>query len=222
MQQRLQVQGMVQQTNLAPPISYPQASTHKHYRGPGSSTIDYILTDNQDLLSDIEVLQENAQNTSSHYPVTACVNCILPPEPERKPKNITKTSKVKWTRCDKALYKDTASDLLPEVYPADDSPTTEAYCATITESLHYAAKVSTPATNTKKKSRKRWTDDISQAMACNREAVRQWRDAGKPDQGPVFMHKTEMKKTSGRKSDKQMPRSAPSYMSRSCRLLPAM
>ena len=107
---------------------------------------------------------------------------------------MTKTSKVKWTRCDKALYKITASDLLPEIYPADDSPTLEAYCATITEALHFAAKVSTPATNTKKP-RKRWTGDISRAMACNREAQREWRDAGKPDQGPVFMRKTEMKKT---------------------------
>ena len=91
---------------------------------------------------------------------------------------------MKWTHCDKALYIDTTSDLLPEVYPTDDSPTLEAYSATITEALHYAAKVSTPVAST-----------ISRAMACNREAVREWRDAGKPDQGPVFMRKTEMKKT---------------------------
>ena len=35
----------------------------------------------------------------------------------------------------------------------------------------------------------------SKAMACNKETVREWRDAGKPDQGPVFMRRTEMKKT---------------------------
>ena len=57
--------------------NYPRDGTHKHYRGTGYSTIDYILTSKQDILSNIKVDVLSGVNTSSHYPVMATRTCSL-------------------------------------------------------------------------------------------------------------------------------------------------
>ena len=53
----------------------PRDCTHKHYKGTRYSIIDYILTANKALLTEIKVNSFLGINTSSHFPVSAIMSC---------------------------------------------------------------------------------------------------------------------------------------------------
>ena len=125
------------------------------------------------------VLTENIENTSSHHPVVATICITLPDVPvnqwtcEPPPPPPDHTTGVEQ-------YCNIISYLMPAMDHVD-THCPEAYCETLMHTLHYAASRSIPRPKSRN-NRQVWDIDVSHAMAANKDALREWLNAGRPSQ----------------------------------------
>ena len=173
---------------------YPTRPTHSHHRGPGASTIDYILATKKDLIYSPSVDDISAPNTSSHHPVSAMIAMtvnIAPPAIPRSPRQ--PIPNLDWSRCDPISFNSIVSDLLPSI-DDNDLQCPEAWCETLTDVLLYAGRCSAPH-QAKRPNKQSWDGDVSRAMAENKAALREWISANRPSSGPLYTNRRETKKS---------------------------
>jgi len=170
------------------PPDYPLDGTHLHHRGSGTSTIDYILTLEQNVASNIRLLRDRPDNTSSHIPLAVDICCNFNIASTDEPS--IQTPSINWNKCDKPLYQEILDSILPQLSHPDMC--VEATLETITDALQYAAKQSTPKQRGPRK--QAWNGEVSRAMAANKSALDQWNTAGRPREGPHWDKRKNCKK----------------------------
>ena len=181
------------QQNIPISDNYPHVPTHAHHRGSGASTIDYILSSANDLLSTPMVLTENVEKhiiTPScgrhhmhHVTRSTCEPVSAEPPPPRA---------YNWSRCDQEQYCNIISYLMPTMDHVD-THCPEAYCETLMHTLHYAASRSIPRPKSRK-NRQVWDIDVSHAMAANKDTLREWLNVRRPSQGISYEDRKHTKK----------------------------
>ena len=80
------------------------------------------------------------------------------------------------------------ADLISSIpIDGDDLASTTATCDVLCDILQYAEEQSTPVMSTKK--RRTWNTAVSRAMSASKSAMREWSEAGRPTDGPVWEHR---------------------------------
>ena len=157
------------------PADYPTKHTFFHFNG-AHRQIDYILGD-ENLLTSIEIHDQDAYNTSTHVPTTAALRVSERPCAKQAQKPPT-SDRLQWHKGDIAQYKSnviTASQL--DILP-DDSPTSiEAATATLTSILHASADNSIPKKKHPSRTNTYLNPLIIQAMKDSRQAHLRWKSA---------------------------------------------
>ncbi|CAC5395416.1 unnamed protein product [Mytilus coruscus] len=88
---------------LKPTQDIQSKPTYFHTDGKATSQIDYILSNNDILLS-TNIYSQDPVNTSTHVPVKACTNLYLDIKKNSKSKTNTVAYKLIWEEMDKEIY----------------------------------------------------------------------------------------------------------------------
>ena len=129
--------------------------TFFHHSGKSSSQIDYILSTEIDVLSNLEISGKDAENTSSHVKVSALLlDQISEGTVKTKINSARLIKKLKWEKADRKTYVQTLESELVK-YKHTDTKSTEQRLTDLTTVIHTATDSAVPSAVIKLKGPKR-------------------------------------------------------------------
>ena len=115
-----------------------------HHSGASSSQIDYILTTDRTILSDYKIAEKCSTNSSSHTPVSACIQVNIPGLEIQKESSQTQTVKrLHWNKIGIEEYQNGLSNVVSNSRLNERSTVNERLDF-INATLHKAARKSEP------------------------------------------------------------------------------
>lgn len=166
----------VHKFNIHLPTSMGNTPTYEH--GAGSSQIDYILANNDNLVQDLSISTRHTCNSSAHVPISCSLNCSV-----RKLKTSTDLpshqKRILWDKTNVHLYR---QNLQNSKYPPIESPDQiKTYVDRLHGNLLVASNKAIPTKQIRLKGPK-WkaSPAVHQLRQKGKELHKQWIELGKP------------------------------------------
>ncbi|CAC5406056.1 unnamed protein product [Mytilus coruscus] len=178
---------------LKPTRDIQSKPTYFHTDGKATSQIDYILSNNDILLS-TNIYSQDPVNKSTHVPVKTCTNLYLEIKKNSKSQTNTVAYKLIWEEMDKDIYINEIDKHLQ--YLPSDETTADDKLKCVMGILHEATKQAVPSRIIKLNGPKRKASpDVKRLIGISKNKHRLWNDAGRPrDDHPLFIDKKEAKR----------------------------
>ncbi|VDH99106.1 Hypothetical predicted protein [Mytilus galloprovincialis] len=176
---------------LKPTRDIQSKPTYFHTDGKATSQIDYILSNNDILLS-TSIYCQDPVNTSTHVPVKACTNVYLKINKNSKFKANSVAYKLIWEEMDKDIYINEIDKHL-QYLPSVETTIDDKMC-------HGNSTQSYQTSSTIKNYQTKWTKrkaspDVKRLMGISKNKHRLWNDTERPrDDHPLFKDKKEVKR----------------------------
>ncbi|CAC5406067.1 unnamed protein product [Mytilus coruscus] len=177
---------------LKPTRDIQSKPTYFHTDGKATSQIEYILSNNDILLS-TNIYSQDPVNTPTHVPIKTCTNLYLEIKKNSKSKTNSVAYKLIWEEMDKDIYINEIDKHLQ--YLPSHETTADDKLKCVMGILHKATKLAVPSRIIKLNGPKRKASpDVKRLIGISKNRHRLWNDAGRPrDDLPLFKEKKEAK-----------------------------
>ena len=165
-------------------------------QGQDCSEIDYFLVDASfQYCSQKKTILDMPSNTSDHHPITISLKVFMENNKSiihQKPKT---TIRVKWDKLDTNKYRDNTRFKMTENNKLLMGGNTEKSVKVFTNILNESIAELIPARKIRKNKPKFkvWNEEIKRALQHIRMAHKEWREAGKPNEGELIKTKKSCK-----------------------------